>query len=311
MISIHLYQSRVVRDLAWACFSAPLLHSPTLAGPLETVSNCALGPTPARCAWLQRLDHDPAPLVSHLARLRSTRLGLYFEHLWHFFLTEDPLVDLVAHNLPVRDGGTTVGEFDCLYYCHTRLRHVHLELAVKYYLGYRHAPAGDDQGASCEWLGPDPRDSLERKVTHMMQRQITLGSHPAAADPLRQLGIADPVREVEIKGYLFQPRSQHLPPPQGFNQERDFGCWLSMETLGTYLAGLPERRFLVLPRLAWLAPALAPRDRCDSRSTLLARLRRHFSLHRQPQLVAALDTAGRESLRFFVTDGRWPGSGPR
>ena len=79
-----------------------------------------------------------------------------------------------------------------------------------------------------------------------------------------------------------------------------------METLETYLAGLQERRFLVLPRLAWLAPALAPQDRCDSRSALLTRLRRHFSLHRQPQLVAALDTAGSESLRFFVTDGRWP-----
>ena len=143
------YHTREVRDLAWACFSPPLLLSPGLAQPEEAVSNCGLGLTDARRSWLERLDRDARPLLEHLARRRGSRLGIYFEQLWHFFLTEDPAVDLVAHNLPVRADGRTIGEFDCLYYCRERRRHVHLELAVKYYLGYQCAAAGRHRDGPC------------------------------------------------------------------------------------------------------------------------------------------------------------------
>lgn len=234
------------------------------------------------------------------------RLGIYFEHLWHFFLAADSAVELVAHNLPVREGGKTVGEFDCLYYCHQRRRHVHLELAVKYYLGYRPAACGSQLTPGEIWLGPDTRDRLDLKVGHLMQRQIRLGDHPAAAGELRRLGIADLAREVEIKGYLFQPCVAPLPPPRGFNRERRFGRWLAFDRLGNYLEGLDCDQFLVLPRLAWLAPASAVPGQGDDQNDLLGRLGRHFSGHRRTQLVAALGADGSERERFFVTDSRWP-----
>lgn len=299
-----------MRDLAWACFSAPLLHSAGLAGPGDAVSNCALKLTDARRAWLERLDHDPGPLLGHLSRLQGSRLGVYFEHLWHFFLAEDPAVDLVAHNLPVRDGGRTIGEFDCLYWCHERRHHVHLELAVKYYLGYRAAGAGSDHNRGGIWLGPDRRDRLDLKVGHLMHRQITLGNHPAAAGELQRLGITDLAREVEIKGYLFQPCADPLPPPQGFNEDRRFGRWVTLARLGNYLDGLDCELFLVLPRLSWLAPAIASQGQGDTRKDLLSRLGEHFKTRGQPRLVAALGADGREQARFFVTDSHWPDGQP-
>jgi len=306
VISNYPYQSRQVRDLAWSCFSPPLLHSAGLAAPGDTVSNCALVLTDARRAWLERLDRDARPLLAHLAKRQSSRLGIYFEHLWHFFLAEDPAVDLLAHNLPVRDGGRTIGEFDCLYYCHDRRRHIHLELAVKYYLGYRAAISGSGLTREEIWLGPDTRDRLDRKVGHMMQRQIALGAHPAALGELQRLGIGKLEREVEIKGYLFQPCDDPLPPPRGFNRDRRFGRWVALERLEEHLDGLDCREFLVLPRLSWLAPATTAQCSGETRRDLLCRLRRYFSARRQPQLVAALGADGRERSRFFVTDNRWP-----
>ena len=84
--------NRHVRDLAWACFSPPLLHTQKLADDQHNVANCGLSLTPTRTAWLQQLDHNPGPLLDYLAQQSHTRLGLYFEQLWHFFLAQDPAV---------------------------------------------------------------------------------------------------------------------------------------------------------------------------------------------------------------------------
>ena len=130
-MSGYIYQTREVRDLAWACFSPSPMHSHDLAAIDQTIANCGLRLSPARERWLVDLDRQPEPLHRHLSALHNNRLGLYFERLWHFFLQQDPLVDLLAHNLAVRTPQKTIGEFDCLYYCHQRARHFHLELAVK------------------------------------------------------------------------------------------------------------------------------------------------------------------------------------
>ena len=114
------YRTPAVRDLAWACFSPPLLHNDQLLADPGGLTNCYLELTPQRRDWLAALDRDPSALLEHLAVNAPRRLGLYFERLWHFFLQADPAVELLAHNLPVRDGGVTLGEFDCLYYCRRR-----------------------------------------------------------------------------------------------------------------------------------------------------------------------------------------------
>ena len=113
-MSNYQYKTREVRDLAWACFSPALFHSEELSDEGQNIANCGLSLTELRQNWLRALDLRPAPLHEHLSKLHSSRLGLYFESLWHFFLQSDSEVDLIAHNLPIRDEGRTVGEFDCL-----------------------------------------------------------------------------------------------------------------------------------------------------------------------------------------------------
>ena len=303
-MAVYPYQSQEVRDLAWACFSPALLLSDALQ---SDIGNAVFTLTAQRRAWLERLDRDAGPLLAHLAGQRNKRLGLYFESLWHFFLSNDPEVELIANNLPVYTDDRTLGEFDCIYYCRRRQQHVHLELAVKFYLG---APAELPGGEISEWrnwLGPNTRDRLDLKLSHLLQHQIRLSDLPPASAELRRLGIEHPRREIEIKGYLFQPADAALPPPRGFNPGQKFCDWLSIDRLRPSLEQARADGFQVLPRSHWLSPARADDFQAISNASRLAdALSAHFQQSERPLLVAAFDSHGDETTRFFVTGAHWP-----
>ncbi len=307
-MSQYHYKTREVRDLAWACFSPPLFHTVALHGDDKAVSNCALVLSEQRRRWLHDLDTKPEALHNHLRKLRSTRLGLYFESLWHFFLASDPQIDLIAHNLPVRAAGKTVGEFDCLYYCQKRRAYFHLELAVKYYLSHRRTTTNNTASQWREWLGPTNTDHLDRKIEHLFGHQIMLGEHPAGQSALQQLGINSFNREVEIKGYLFQSRADPLQPPQGYNDENILSAWLNVAELPNFLAAASSAQYCQLDKPQWLAPAQAGvhANQLMGSMKLVEKLNRHFNNQGRPVLLAAFDDAGEEQRRFFVTGADWP-----
>jgi uncharacterized protein len=296
-----------VRDLAWACFSPQMLHLEQLSDTPTGVLANAMPLTPARALWLKQLDRDPSALLTHVSRRPTHRLGVYFEQLWHFFLHSDPAVELVAHNLAVHDQGRTLGEFDCIYYCTDRACHVHLELAVKYFLGVPRAGDTTTAANTHEWLGPDQRDRLKTKLDQLLQRQIALGEAPAAKQKLQDMGIGNMAREIALKGYLFQPLEEAPPSPPGFNQACTMSKWVSYQQLELHCAGLDAASFAILPKMQWLSPA-----QCDAAETRLTHRQLHAQLPERwqedhyPLLIAALDGAHTELSRFFVTPGNWP-----
>jgi hypothetical protein len=290
-----------VRDLAWACFSPPLLCSARLTGPLGQIGNCRLELTEARQAFLRQLDQQPDALHADLADAHSTRLGIYFEKLWHFMLRADPDIELVAHNLPVRENGRTLGEYDIIYFCRQRQVHVHLELAVKFYLETATRPY---------WLGPGRRDSLEQKTQHLLSRQIILSRTRAGSATLGKLGVHQPITEIELKGYLFS-QSQRPPLPDGYNHaDKPLSQWHDWQTFlqQTQTIGAPLD-WLILPRRYWLAPC--DRTLAGYRQLAMAdevALRGHFEQQGQPLLLAGCDCSGQEQQRCFVTPLHWPGN---
>jgi hypothetical protein len=111
------------------------------------------------------------------------------------------------------------------------------------------------------------------------------------------------VREIAIKGYLFQPRGAPLPPPPGFNSQLGFSQWLHLRTLPQFLQETQAEHFLLLPRMRWLSPVQAqPDEKFMGRSMLRERLQ----LPTSAQLIAGVDQGGRETCRFFVTPDNWP-----
>ncbi|MEQ8514944.1 MAG: DUF1853 family protein [Chromatocurvus sp.] len=316
MDALRQLENPVVRDLAWAVFSEDLILADALAPRPQALYACSLSDlTPARLAWLKALDRAPQPLLDHVGPRVGQRLGLYFESLWHFFLRCDPTVELLSHNLPVRDAGRTVGEFDCLYRCHDSGDIVHLELAVKFYLhtGAGSGGTGDDRA---DWLGPGRRDRLDHKLTHLAGHQTRLAEHPAAQRLLKSRSMVPERVEVAVKGRLFCRPDQPCLPPTGFNPARSLLQWDYVDAL-TGVAGDenigPGHR--ILPRHQWLAPLGLSQDLPSEASpaplyigtaALQDALRERFAAGSGPLLVASLDAAHCECQRFFIAPPGWP-----
>lgn len=293
--ALNLRQPQV-RDLAWACFAPPMLQPCS-----NTVTTASFPLTSERKQWLLSLEHNPQPLLDWLQAHPSTRLGVYFERLWQFFLHADSETDLVARNLAVRDGGRTLGEFDCLYWCHRRETAVHLELAVKFYLGCGESPVGAIHSEAHQWLGPNAIDRLDLKLQRLLEHQVQLSRHPAAHAVLAAVHTVAPIREIVLAGSLFAPCDHTLLPPVGYNTQRPLRRWYPLQEWLTQSTG----EQLVVPRLQWLAPLRAAGPGV-SPSELAAHLRPHFERGGTPQLLATLDAHGNERERFFVTQDEWP-----
>ncbi|MEH6582944.1 MAG: DUF1853 family protein [Halioglobus sp.] len=301
------YKNPAVRDLAWACFSPPLLHSALLEDETASVRNCGLTLTAPRKRWLQALDSNPVPLLEHIAGIHSHRLGIYFEGLWHFFLNQDESIDLLAHNLPVRENGVTLGEFDCLYYCHQRLGHFHLELAVKFFLGNRGSTESSNTSQWQEWWGPGCQDRLDLKVRHLLDHQSQLANHPAARNSLSNLGITDVGREVEVKGYLYQSRNDPMAAPRGYNPGKPMEQWVHLDDIPLHCEKSGWPAFVILPKRQWLAPAQGlDTDSAFTPAGLQEALKSHFEENNRPLLVAALNQSGDQQSRFFAVNNDWP-----
>ncbi len=290
----HFYTDPLVRDLAWAGFSPLLIHGPGLAG-------AGLELTDAWRRHLAELDRDATPLREFLGDTPGGRLGLYYERLWHYLLEYDPDTELLAHNLAVRDGHRTVGEFDCIYWCRRREKHVHLELAVKFYLGI----AGTEL-----WLGPGQHDRLDQKLHHLTARQSRLSQHPAARAVLNKLGIQDCISVVDIKGYLFAPMAG-ASAPEYHNPANPLRTWYTWSQFRE-LDPLPEswQGWQKIPRRRWLSAYSVndgQRRGTEAMAELLASRLGHGS---RPVQLAACDASGREQRRCFITPDNWPDHAP-
>lgn len=285
-----IFQQPLVRDLAWAGFSAPLILSPAIRG-------AGLALSPFWREHLEDLDRDPGPLAAFLDVAPAGRIGIYYERLWHYLLQQDPNTTLLAHNLPVREGERTIGEFDCLYWCERRRAHVHLELAVKFYLGV--------PGRGC-WLGPGGQDRLDAKLEHLLRRQSRLGAHPAARAALAALGIGEYTQVIDIKGYLFTPPGG-MPAPAGYNPANPLQQWFTLDEF-IALEALPADwiGWQAIPRHRWLSAYRATDATARPWWELEPWLRARLAAGGRPVQLAACDARGAERRRCFVTPAAWP-----
>lgn len=274
------FKHRAVQDLAWVISSPPLI-----SGQYNSVdwwdAEFFTNEYQACLPTLQELNHDPEPLVRHLSMLKSKRLGHYFEGLVNYWLMISPNFDLIISNLPIRAAGKTLGELDCIVFDKTSQQTVHLEVAVKFYLGY------GDLNNKANWHGPELRDRLDIKFQHLCDHQTQLShKHPSL------IPHSIDTSACLVKGRLFYPPT--LPPQTDFTTSSHLsGHWLT----------LPERHqhhqedcWLELPKNNWLAPV--------EYSDLL-------ELHALPEVLEkpacfALFKEGVEQARLFLLpEGFW------
>ncbi|MGE5622175.1 MAG: DUF1853 family protein [Bacillota bacterium] len=282
-----------VRALAWLLDAPDLLdaNAPQWQGRIASTGTVDA----ATANWLAWLDRSPEALHGWLDIKPFTRLGRYAEKLMAFYLQHQGL--LVAHGVQVRSAkNETIGEFDFLLRQGGAL--LHWEFATKLYLL---ETSGNGRHADY-FVGPNLADTLGAKIRKIMDRQLSLSQHPAA-----RLHVAEPIAQAQalVKGWLFYHGKTPLPaPPAGVSGAHCRGFWCTQEEL-ELAAG---KRFAVLPRLSWLAPAKLAEEQAVDAAALREAVAAHFDAAAAPLLVAVLEYCDGwmlESDRGFVVLNDW------
>jgi uncharacterized protein len=264
--------------------------------------------------WLDELANWPEQqFASHLASFENSaadiaplRLGRYAERLLSFFLRQQDRYQLLAERVALRSvladraGVATTGELDFVLRENDLI--LHWELAVKLYL----CEATGNTATPDQFIGPDRKDSLQRKLSKVFQRQLQHSMPP----PFDHMTVK---RQAFSAGWLFYPHQQIQAKCAILNSQHSRGSWLQENQLAT----LPTGEYLAMPRWRWMALAqLMPGDQLIDSSVLADRLVKHWSSAAQEQktrgrhaiqqviakaiLLARIDGNGTEVERFFV-----------
>lgn len=290
---------RWVRDLCWAVNSPSLLGESAL---LRGSENASLG------VWqLRPEDVDREHLSRELSERFPRRTGRYFERLILYWLEHLRGCRLVAHGLQVRDDNRTVGEIDVLFRDeHDRL--THWELAVKFYLQV--APG---KTAASDYVGPNVRDTLERKTRRLVEHQLRLSE--------RYFPDVE-VRQAFVKGRIFTPwqtRPATLEPKRAGVSERFSpvladdhlrGRWIRHGDAATAFA-TDDLHCRVLKKPYWLADqtAQASGDAMFSSGECVVFLKNHFDNRPGPVLLSRCrmgSPAPEPAQPLFVVPDHWP-----
>lgn len=293
-----------VRDLAWV-IGAPGLLDPLFPAYQAQVADDAWcrDQLQHRAGWLSELDLTPQSLHQFITARPTRRLGHYFELLIQFWLSHNPDTKLIASNLQVQNQQRTLGEYDLLF-SDASTAACHWEAAVKFYLQVE--PLAEQR----VFIGPGTQDRLDLKLGKVFQHQLLLGQTTAGQQALPD-GLTISKAQAYIKGYLFYhaTNSTILTIP-GISADHLSGWWIR-HTLEKLPLTSTENRWIILPRLRWLAPALLAEDAdvlCYAAMT--TQLDLHFGACDEAVLVFEMSQVEsgqwREQSRGFVVCKTWP-----
>ncbi|KLU01887.1 hypothetical protein RISK_006071 [Rhodopirellula islandica] len=271
--------NQYAKDLLW------VVNSPSLLSPAADGSSLALSQIDEQHLW------------AFMEEQVSNKVGPYFERLILYWLQHIRGLEIIAHALPIRDQGKTLGEIDFLF-VDERGRLTHWEVAVKFYLYLTGQPC-----RGSHFVGPNSSDTFERKTQRMHEHQLLL------SERIRK---DIEVREAIVKGCLFYPPGVDSVPeqPRWMSANHDRGLWVHHRELQKVTD--PGCEFRILKKPHWLSvnssgDASAPWMDIEKFLTAVDQQsaqfdRPIFAARRCLSRVASTDLIE----RFFIVPNQWP-----
>jgi hypothetical protein len=288
---LRIWQNQYVRDLAWA-----------VASPCIIDDSAALNATPPANFFaneferflpaLIELEKNPRELVEFLDKSKRKALGNYFEDLLEFWMirrTDTKIcTKILARNLQIIDGKTTLGECDFIAEIDGKVTHI--EVAIKYYLAVK------NRAEQKFWVGRGLTDRLDIKCKKLFEQQLQLSDGKAELNHV--------VAKMAImKGYFFKhyfTENHVLPQFAPKDIEESFWCRISE------IDKLPEQysKWQILTKPHWLTYS----DEWFDRSELRAKILHYFAnIKETPVLCNCISNSNKSSklTKFFIVGDYW------
>jgi len=274
---------RLVRDLAWVIASPPLVSENFLNTLWWDDENCH-SEFEACLPALLDLDKDPTPLANHLSNQKSHRLGHRFEALVAYWFTISPNYKVLTQNHQIIIDGETKGELDFVIQHNKTKKIIHLEVAVKFYLG------SDTLSDPYCWFGTNTKDQLGRKIDHLKNHQTQL-SH------LYKKHMPYIINESQciIKGRLFYPENVSKSETPNFVSRNHLkGKW-------RFLNENKKETLIKIDKTDWLS--VLTKSDCESYEIL-----NEAALSKRPECYVYLgdDLAEKERIFYLPNGFRFP-----
>lgn len=298
-------KQRLQDDLIWAANSVDMMRFDNIPAAQGLTSTANSPASTALHQWLYDNGHETA-LLQLVEERKPRRLGIYFEVLWQYILEHYPGYELITRNLPVISNKRTLGEMDFIYFCKSRQRYIHLETAVKFYLGLP-VENGQEQMVWSNWLGPGCIDRLDIKLDKMLNNQTRISTTPEGLATLKQKGIDNALQEICLKGYFFYPYKKDCQSPEQSHEHHSRGFWLKESQIPT----LPyETNWHIMKKEEWLSPVtLAAEQPLFNRPQLKESIANCLAIYKFPLMIAYMQKTKqgfKEEMRFFITPNDWP-----
>ena len=258
-------------------------------------------------SWLQS-DLEKCLLIEHFQNKNMKMLGTYFEALWDFYLSYSPKTKLITKNLQVIQDKRTLGEFDFIYENLEPRNFVHLEVAVKYYLGVPeidHCRNVDYSSLDC-WIGPNINDRLDIKLDKLINFQSRLSESNRGKELLSQFSINEITPEICLLGYLFYPLNESMKPPTDSNKKHNRGYWTPLANLNSLVS--KEEYWQVIEKPFWLSPLEVESETKLGRALTVARVEQIVEKFNRPVLIGSFIPNQKSFLRkdlYFIVPDTW------
>ena len=250
--------------------------------------------------WRQRLSalaHAPDPLIQHMSQVKSHFLGTYFEQLFSFAVRHFTDLVLLAEHHQIHDAGKTIGEVDLLAKDRVGTC-IQFEVALKFYL------LRSDLVPN-EWIGPNKKDSLIKKVTHAREHQLQVLHQGEGLTWLKSMAnTSDYERNLMIFGRHFYPLNTDFNPL--LDSKTCHGGWVYLRQLLALRNSLDALRLAEKP--GWITPSTIPQPTHSIDATLVDALEQGFVHDERPKLFSCQrlsDLAPRQVFWLFVCPNHW------
>ncbi|MGB0166943.1 MAG: DUF1853 family protein [Luteibaculum sp.] len=238
----------------------------------------------------QAFDLIPPSEEIHIPTLENTfKLGKRAEDLLEIYLNHSGY-KVLAKNLQLIRKKETLGELDFLVQNHAG-EVLHIELSYKLYLNF--PELGSGLGS---FLGPNLRDSLQKKTEHLKSRQLPILQQKQALEIIKEhTGIKQiKASYYVLLGQIYLPHLKPVHLPQWINPSSISGIWVHYKELSQW----QDARFVLPPKLNWLVNPKLDTDWC-SYQELLPELEKLIS-RKKAALIWVEDDKGK-IFKVFAT----------